>query len=235
MIFPQDPFELCDSSEAAWPLNWFENFGRSAFFYVAGFREFIFDVYGPLSPSSVVDVLGEYRLRAPTLLPDIWLPKLFGASPQDVDIQETRKALNINNLTPANIRDAYSGKPVTFPAALLVVVAVTAFSNENTDQRVQLQIRFAGHFLAGFGEIYPELSAVQRIKLSEATGQISPSSQSVFEQLANGRPVTYQLAQKISQALSNQMEIPLLKVGTYVMRPDIGAIKKPAEQEKVFL
>lgn len=235
---PSSPLSLSDSRESAWPLNWFRNFGSSNFYYVAGFKELVESLWGPLNTSAVIRLMDDARTKAPHLVPDRWLSAIAGVSPQDIQIEETRKAWGLDLLTDRNIRKLYEGQPVTFSVALLAVIACLLVSEEHgKGSTVEVQIRFAGSFIVGFSDVYRALSMEQKQSLALATNQISVDYE-VFEEVAKGRPVTFAFAKQLTDQLARFSigageKVPRLKIATYQRRTDVGSSKRPASHEIV--
>jgi hypothetical protein len=242
MDLPDDLNEICDCATAIWPKNWFENFGSSAFFHVAGLREYICELYGPKTPSTVAEILIKYKDNVPSLIKPQWVAKVSGTNLQDLDLEECLADGKFNNLTNTNIKNSYTGRPVTFPAAMLTYLAATLLSKEINDRNgyKNFQIRFAGYYIIGFGEIYPKLDSTQKTKLVEDTQQTLSTDYEFFNQMAKGQPVTKPCANRTVESLRRMTDkdgrfFPQLEVKSYQLRTDIGGIKTPAQIERTYL
>lgn len=253
MTFPNELSGVCDHADAKWPKNWFKNFGSGTFFHVSGLREYVCEAHGPESPSVVAEWLIEHKdeiyfeseQEFRSLITIDWLEDIYGSDQQDIDYKFCLITDNFTNLTVANVRDAYSGKPTTFAASLLVYMAAILFIkrkniNYFNDLNI-LQIRFAGYYISNFSTMFPKMTDAQKIELTEHTGQVLPGNNLVFNQMADGRPVTKPLADRAAAFVQNlNIEngnlIPPLKVRPYQLRTDIkGGIKKSATAERTYL
>lgn len=242
MNLPDHLREICDHKTANWPKNWFENFGSKAFFHLVGLREFIYKHYGPESPTKVAGKLIQHKEEVAALIKPKWLFDIYGTAPQDLDIETCLDKDNFNNLTAANIRNSYTGTPVTFPAALLSFLAASVFLDRQENEgyaHKRFQIRFSGHYIAGFGEIFPQLNPTQKAELASHTQQTTTSDYKCFYQMADGKPVTKPFADRTAEFLKGKTDkdghpIPQLEVKRYELRTDISGQKKPASSERTY-
>lgn len=274
MTFPTDFDQISDRAQARWPENWFENFGSSAFFHVVGLRDYIISHFGPISPSDVAKKLTAYKNEIFFANPSIVssngsLKKSFDASEydgefsslvtrellasihkcsvQDIELLDSIVKDKLYNLTLANIKNAYSGEPITFAAALLVSIAIELFAEDSGESTSGIQIRFAGYYISDFGAVFSEMGLGQKLKLCAHVGDrlgqndgnnAKKNDLRVFSQFASGRPVTKPLADRTADFLNDLYgeEFPEFSAQPYDLRTDIPQkTKRPAEGEKTFI
>lgn len=244
MNFPNDFRQICDQETAGWPRNWFENFGSNAFFHVVGLREYIDELYGPISPEKVAEKLTQHEADISSHFSPEWLAKIFETDIQDIDIKECMTSNNFTSFTRTNIRNAFSGTPLIFTAALPTFLAASLYANGQQENERnahdKFEIRFAGYYIMGFGDIFPRLSTAQKARLAEYTQQTVTSDYECFYHMAEGRPVTKPLADRIAAFLEGEKDfsgnsIPKLQVKSYKLRTDVGKVKSPAKSERTYL
>lgn len=225
---PEDIGLLCDFRERPWPKSWVQNFWRYNFFYVSGLQQYLAELKIIDNDNELQNLFSELATTVHQLINNTWLVELFEVHPDDMDIEATMQAQNLQTLNMDRLSMASRNEPVAFSQALLTTVALAARMELDGDDREiceVAQIRCAAHYLPDFGVIYDHLEPSERISLREETLQPSPR---LFEDIAAGFPITHSLALDIEHCLVNNSEIgpalTRLPISTHQSRRSINRI-----------
>lgn len=196
-----DLASLCDSSDAAWPLGWQEDFGPYNFFYVAGLTD-----YFAAKGKTVVDHVASNLLKATDedqpLYPNEWLTHF----PGNVDDENFQRA-HLGVLGVGVMKTVIGRGPVAFGKAAMTVYRFLQYVEQSDSDAAfenTVQIRFACWFLPGFNFVYHQLTDAEKTNLQLHTRQRSCR---VFDEMAMGYPVTRDLAKKVKGFIETKSSV----------------------------
>lgn len=200
----QELIEVCGGDAERWPEDWQEEFQNCAIFGLVGTDQF-FSEMKVFKTTHKVAKVGEFAVDYQNIFPETLAAFFPGKSYQNDPSQFRLKDWGLDSIGNSTLRVVLEELPATFPKVLLTLIAFSKFYNglkRSQPLHEVVQIRFLGYYVEGFPEYYKELAAPERVALGKLTVQVA----TVFEDMANGFPVSRKLADAVAKILAERFE-----------------------------